>query len=419
MQTQGFTLHTLTGVASQICPMVPALRGQPDPEYFLAELNVATHPGYESLIALSKSMLKHDRAEACQQAQAAMKIDPNRFEADLCLAQAALKARVYSEACRHYSDAERKGCQDCFADHAHAANKAGTPHIVLELCQQAGVATSDRLRLEKARALRLLRRVPEALAELNQIPSAGPEVIAELGECYLAQELFKLAAEITSQCAQTGQLDCLRVYGLSQAHLGHHQEATQALQRLVRNDPNQTTELWYLLSLAALLSGFDQLALEASEHVLSGRPGDRNAQVIQAQALIRLRRYQEALNLCYRNSSRSLLPQPYLVFMLIELGEMQEALNYLREWLGSFDEAHPPDMMYWLLSAYCYERLGRFQEALQYYENARAANPQHPEIRRRYEVLSHALENDLLPEAESVPNPGNNVNAFNEVTALH
>lgn len=419
MQTQGFGLSTLNTIARSLCPAVGELRGTPDREYMLAELAHATTPTYDSLIRLAIAMLNHDRAESCRQAREAARLDPGRHEADICLARAASLARLYADACRHFDDAERKGCTDCFEAHAQAANKAGQSQAVLDLCTRAGAATSDRLRLEKAHALRVLGRVPDALNELSLIASATPDVDAEFGECYLAQDRLALAAKTTESGARAGNMGCLRVHGVALSRLGHHPEAARALRELVREEPSQSPDLWYRLAFSALMAGQDDLAFQATEHVLSSWPDHHAALQIQAETLVRLGQYQQAHDLCRAHAQRYPLLEPsYLVLMLIELGEMQQAMDQLRVWRASFRDEQPPTVLYWVLNGYLYERLGRFQDAITYYREALAVNPRHPEARSRYDALVFAQENDLLPHQEVPETPDARPTTLTAVNSL-
>lgn len=396
----GFDPRTVQRAGGRVVPRIAASLGSGalDTAYVEAELLNVSRPSYASRIAVAQAALRYDRKLAESMALAARELEPQKFDADLCLAAICENAALFAEACKHYESAARKGCGDCHVRWAAALNRAGKPQLALDIIARAGVAQTEELVREKARALRSLHRFEEALACYGALGQKDIDVQAEIAACHLDLGHPLRAIEAARNGVAAGHGAALRVAGLAYFRERAWGNAARDLGRAVELDADADLQIWRSLAQSTLMVGQYDRAISAAQSARNLAPRDQEAGWVLAQALVLSRRYDEALRLC-ADEGPQLLPLPYLALTVIEVGQYAEAAELLRTWL----DRRPNDVMAWLFMGYLSERQGRLDEALAYYGEAWRRNPGHVQARNRYQNLQDAMEYELVPEAVRVP----------------
>ncbi|MGD9495255.1 MAG: tetratricopeptide repeat protein [Armatimonadota bacterium] len=362
--------------------------GPEDADYVRAELEHLAAPNFNTKLALAYAAARHDPGFAARVAAEARDTEPDNWRADVCLGYTAEKSARHAQAIDHYAAAAQKGCRDCFEAWARTANEAGQHQTALNVIDQAP-ALSPALELERARAIRALRSPREAL---NAYASLDPEatgernrVLAEMAECQLSLGLYRDAVRTARIPAQAGERLALRVTAM--AHFGAQQwaDAAHALVTYLSAAP-EDGEAWQRLAWSHLMLGQLEAAVEAGSTALRLAPRNADAVSATVQALVRLARYREALELCNIHGHAS-VPYAYRARALLESGELTEAARTMEDWIAQ----EPHDAGAWLAMGYLAERLGRFEDARGHYAQALRVAPANQEARNRYNTLSDAI----------------------------
>lgn len=402
--SDGFSRTSVNAALMMVEPRLAGTKWQTDadPDYVHAELEHYASPAAASKLALAYAASKYDLGFAAQLAAQAQDLARDDFRVDLCMGHVAERGGRHAAAADHYAAAVRKGCTDCFDAWARCLNRAGKHQTALNVVNQAPSQTPA-LTLERARAVRAIDSPRRALELYRSIrPGAlddPAQVAAEVAECHLILGLDREAIEAAREPAAAGNALAQRVLGIAHYHLRHWREAVDALSAYLGQTPDDV-EAWTAFAWSQLLSGSLQGAVEAGNTALRLNGSQVSAASAVAQALVLQGRYREALELCHVHGT-TILPYPYLFQAFIEAAEPEQAANYVREWV----QRRPNDAEAWLAMGYFAERMAHYQDAVTYYAQATRVAPDNQQARDRWQRLSHAIENDLLPGADEDRQP--------------
>lgn len=403
----GFSRTSVNAALAMVEPRPAGTRWQvdPDPDYARAELEHYSAPTAGSKLALAYAASRHDLGFAAQLAVQAQELAPDDYRVDVCMGSVAERGGRYAAAADHYAAAVRKGCTDCFDAWARSLNRAGKHQTALNVADQAPSQTPS-LTLERARAARAIAS-PRLALELYR--SISPRTLddpaqaaAEAAECHLALGLDREAIEAAQEPATTGNALALRVLGIAHYHARHWREAVDALLAYLGRTPDDA-EAWIALAWSQLSCGSLPEAVEAGNTALRLDTSRISAASAVAQALVLQRRFREAIQLC-RVHGAAILPYSYLFQAFVEAAEPEQAADLARRWV----QGRPNDAEAWLAMGYLAERMARYQDAVTYYTQAMRVAPDNQQARERWQRLSNAIENDLLPgmDEDRVPPPG-------------
>jgi len=369
-------------------------RGRDDADYVRAELEHLAAPGFATKLSLAYAAARHEPAWAAGVAREAQRLKPDNFQADMCLGHAAEVSGQYASATDHYAAAARKGCTDCHVAWARAANRAGHPQTALTVVEQAP-AFSPALVLEHARAVRVLRSPRDALQVYASLRAAATgqrnQVLAEIAECHLSLGLYREAVRTARAPAAAGEHLAMRVLAMAHYRAGNWEQAAEACSGYLGVVP-EDREVWSALAWSYLMLNQHEAAVEAGSTSLRLDPHAHDAASAVGDALVRLGRYDEAIELCAQHDI-DIMPYAHIARALLECGELTRASEFIGTWV----KRRPGDVDAWLAMGYLAERVGRFEEACTYYAQAVHVAPDNQQARNRYLSLSEAMQERALP----------------------
>lgn len=388
----GFDRATVQSAVHKVAPRLDLSQLPPlvDRGYVEAEITYLAAPSYEAAVRLARASAPYDPELAHGVVTAAASAVTERYDAELCLAWICERTGRADRACEHYAAAAAKGCETCRAAWARAANRAGRHQTALDIVNGARLLRPADLLVEKARALRALRTPAEALAAYRDVnlgeAAERVDVEAEIADCQFALGHYREAAVAAQVPARSGSRLARRVLSLALYRQRNWAEAVPALRSFVATVPVDA-EAWRALAESCLMLGRDTEAAEAAQTVLRHDPQDRDAARLLGQAAVRLRRYDEALDICTRYGW-DILPYPYLARVFIDTNQLEAAAEFIAVW----SDRRPGDVLAWMYKGYLAERSGRLRDALACYEEAMRRKPDYREAMQRCELLHAALE---------------------------
>jgi len=108
-----------------------------------------------------------------------------------------------------------------------------------------------------------------------------------------------------------------------------------------------------------------------------------------------LRRVDDAVAAVERHGT-AILPYPHFAHLLMESGEIGQALQFVTEWTNK----RPRDAEGWKYMAYLCERGGRHKDALGYYDQAVQRAPLDHALRKRREQVQAYVDAQAFVQAE-------------------
>lgn len=401
LRTDRLRPRSIAGAVQTVAPHLKDANfdGEPDEKYIELELGHCEKDTYELKIALAYAAGRYDADFASNIAGDAMNMQPEKYEAHRCLGAIAEMHDRFDVALQHFETAMNKGCTDCRASAARAANQAGQPEKALQLADDAPLQRNPQLRLETARALRILGRSEKALEEFESVNMSAlqnrREAEAEMAEVQLSLGRTREAIRTARGGVREGLPRAMRVTGQAHFQEGDYRQACDVLHSLLEEQPGDA-EAWYLLAASELMRGMNEEAITHAETAMRLRANDERARSIRAQALTQAERYTDALEMLAEEPG--LLSPPFVARCFIGTGMVEEAAGYISTWI----ERQPDEPLAWLYFGYLSILMGQYDDALRYYAEAWRRAPSNDFARDQYQQLQAAVEADMLPERPAI-----------------
>ncbi|MDO8655549.1 MAG: tetratricopeptide repeat protein [bacterium] len=387
--TEGNPEKAVRGVLNRLSPEAALRMPRSDPEYVEIELQCLDQSTYESLLAVAYAVLRHDQEFAVKLAKEGLRTQPNRHEADLCLGLIYSTGQQHAKAADHYESASRKGCTDCRLQWAKESNLAGRPQKVLQIVRDSPKLTPD-LKLEEARATRRIGGTRAALPLYQRLPLSGltdgTRARCELGGCLFEAGHYSEVILVAQQLASEHNPDALRIVGLSCFAQEDWGRCAHYLGRFVAAQTSDA-DVYAALAESRLRIGDLQGSYQAAQAALQIDGANRRAVRAACMALIRLRRWDDALFHIEQFGSDG-TPLPYLMSLMTESGRLEEASQLVANWV----ERRPNDFEAWRWAGYLAERHNRISDAVQFYRSALRLRSDDRVLRRKIANLEQFVQ---------------------------
>lgn len=395
IHVRGAVQHVAPGIANKVSHSCS------NPEYVDLELDHLESPTYELKLALAYTLDQHDAATAHEFAKEASELDSGRHEAPLCLANLHYNHGNFRESVAYYERAINAGCPDCREKWAEAANRAGMHQKALDIVKSTQFEKSPVLMLERARALAALNFESDdglqsyKALDLNLLSNRA-EVEAEIAELEYRFGRPGEAVRWTRSGVRQKEPRAMFVAGASSYMLRMWRDCVNVLSQFTQTFPDhpRVGYAWWCLGHSQFILGNHSQAVISLQAALRLDPHNRSVASVLGQALVRARRWDEVIDLCYNLPSPEnhfgfdILPFSDTVSLLIARGQLADASALLARWV----EARPREVMAWVKMGELAERLGRLQDALDAYRQAYSLNPGLVSIRKRIALLQDTIE---------------------------